>query len=567
MLAVGSIRPTVALWDVETGEIRTYLNIGETMWPKRVQFSHDGTLLAASTSSGGLKLWEVATREVKYVRGYQGTDIYDLVFTPDDQHLLMGGDEATLYLLQIETLQEESRPAVNRPPISNSGNNSRLERLTFHPDGMRFASQVNYSRIAVWDAQSFSRLQTLYGWAQMFAEAVYLPELNRIVTGIYTNVLHFWDAQTGNLLKTVEFHRSIFQLKASPDGRKIAIDVAATNQIWDVATVEPLHVFEISGFLGTFTMAFSPSGRFLASNTFRGTFVWDTETGKEVNLIKTEWADFPVLLFTRDEKQILMIPPDEEKVVFWDIETGKPIREINHPGPMVHFGDSFLQARDAQDAIEIFHTGTNTRLSRIPKLEHFPLNQHFFYRVRFHPSGDILAISYPVRSELKKHRFYDSQTGKPFAILPGRNFRFVGDGDFMFLENLNGELGLYRTSEVLNLQSTVSMEPQDKILTRWGAVKQTALLQNYPNPFNPETWIPYQLEKEGEVTIHIYNQSGALIRLLSLGTKPAGSYLSQPEAAYWDGLNNMGEPISSGLYFYSMETDDFKNMRRMSVVR
>ena len=535
------------------------------MLPKRVQFSHDGMLLAASSSSGELKLWEVATGDVKYLRESQGTNIYDLVFTPDDRHLLMGGDEATLHILQIETLQEESRPAVDRPPISGSSNNSRLERLIFHPNGMRYASQINHSRIAVWDAQSLSRLQTLYGWAQTFADAVYLPELNRIVTGIYTNVLHFWDAQTGELLKTVEFHRSIYQLKASPDGWKIAIDVAATNQIWDAATVEPLHVFPINGFLGTFLMAFSPSGRFLASNTFRGTFVWDTTSGKEVTLLETGWAEFAVLLFSRDEEQILMIPPDKEKVVFWDIESGKPVREINHSGPMVRFGDSFLQARDAQDAIEVVHTVTDTRLSRIQKLESFPLNQQFFYRVRFHPSGNTLAISYGNHINVQKHRFYDSHTGRLLATLPARNYRFVGEGDFMFVQNQKGELGLFRTSEILNLPENVSVEPQDKTHTRWGAVKQAALRQNYPNPFNPETWIPYQLAAESDVSIAIYSTQGQRVRTLTLGLQSAGTYFTKERAAYWNGRNAAGEQVASGIYYYTLQVEDILDTQKMLI--
>ena len=54
------------------------------------------------------------------------------------------------------------------------------------------------------------------------------------------------------------------------------------------------------------------------------------------------------------------------------------------------------------------------------------------------------------------------------------------------------------------------------------APKETMLLANYPNPFNPETWIPYQLAKPAEVTLHIYTVSGALVRTLDLGHQPVG---------------------------------------------
>ena len=56
-----------------------------------------------------------------------------------------------------------------------------------------------------------------------------------------------------------------------------------------------------------------------------------------------------------------------------------------------------------------------------------------------------------------------------------------------------------------------------------GKPKLTQLLQNFPNPFNPETWIPYQLEKSADVTLQIYDTSGAIVRTLDLGFKDKGS--------------------------------------------
>ena len=95
--------------------------------------------------------------------------------------------------------------------------------------------------------------------------------------------------------------------------------------------------------------------------------------------------------------------------------------------------------------------------------------------------------------------------------------------------------------------------------------KETNLLANYPNPFNPETWIPYQLAKPAEVTLHIYAVSGALVRTLGLGHQPAGMYHGKNRAAYWDGRNTHGEPIASGVYFYTLTAGDFTATRKMLV--
>ena len=95
--------------------------------------------------------------------------------------------------------------------------------------------------------------------------------------------------------------------------------------------------------------------------------------------------------------------------------------------------------------------------------------------------------------------------------------------------------------------------------------KETVLLANYPNPFNPETWIPYQLSKPAEVTVTIYAANGAVVRMLDLGHRRAGSYESRGRAAYWDGRNAAGESVASGVYFYTLSAGDFSATRKMVI--
>ena len=97
--------------------------------------------------------------------------------------------------------------------------------------------------------------------------------------------------------------------------------------------------------------------------------------------------------------------------------------------------------------------------------------------------------------------------------------------------------------------------------------KETALLANYPNPFNPETWIPYQLETSGGVTLQIYDLSGSIVRTIDLGFKPQGFYYTRSKAAYWDGRNQWGESVASGLYFYTLTAGDFTATRKMLILK
>ena len=97
--------------------------------------------------------------------------------------------------------------------------------------------------------------------------------------------------------------------------------------------------------------------------------------------------------------------------------------------------------------------------------------------------------------------------------------------------------------------------------------KETTLLPNYPNPFNPETWIPYRLAREAEVVITIYDTKGALVRRLALGSQSAGYYAERGKAAYWDGRNEDGEAVASGIYIYQFRAGDYAASRRMAIIK
>ena len=95
--------------------------------------------------------------------------------------------------------------------------------------------------------------------------------------------------------------------------------------------------------------------------------------------------------------------------------------------------------------------------------------------------------------------------------------------------------------------------------------QETALHANYPNPFNPETWIPYQLAAPSEVTLTIYDMHGGVVRRLEIGHQAVGIYQSRSRAARWDGRNQGGELVASGLYFYTLQAGEFAATRKMLI--
>ncbi len=123
--------------------------------------------------------------------------------------------------------------------------------------------------------------------------------------------------------------------------------------------------------------------------------------------------------------------------------------------------------------------------------------------------------------------------------------------------------GLDRITVTINVTDVVAEAPS--VLTPPALPETTALLPNFPNPFNPETWIPYQLAKPAAVTITIYDVRGRVVRTLLLGNQPAGMYRNRSKAAHWDGRNQLGEKVATGVYFYTLKAGNYMTTRKLLI--
>ena len=131
-----------------------------------------------------------------------------------------------------------------------------------------------------------------------------------------------------------------------------------------------------------------------------------------------------------------------------------------------------------------------------------------------------------------------------------------------------GSVYVFDTADVEGLNIPLWVEPRgDLALTTFGDIKRTALLQNFPNPFNPETWIPYTLADDADVNVRIYDVEGKLVRHLDVGYQRGGRYLSREAAIYWDGRDQLGESVSSGVYFYTLKVAGFSDTHRMAILK
>lgn len=146
-------------------------------------------------------------------------------------------------------------------------------------------------------------------------------------------------------------------------------------------------------------------------------------------------------------------------------------------------------------------------------------------------------------------------------VVPGRIevFENVPADRFIMIEEGSGK--------IVEIEVAGVVQPQGKLSNTWGKVKVSKLHQNFPNPFNPETWIPFSLSEPERVIIRIYTSGGQLVRTLDLGKKPSGAYLSKGKAAHWDGKNEAGEKLSSGVYFYTIQAGEFTATKKMTIAK
>jgi predicted outer membrane repeat protein len=125
----------------------------------------------------------------------------------------------------------------------------------------------------------------------------------------------------------------------------------------------------------------------------------------------------------------------------------------------------------------------------------------------------------------------------------------------------------------INLSNSLTIKRIDGAVTILPA--KTALLPNFPNPFNPDTWIPYKLAQSANVAIQIYDVKGRLIRTLDLGVQSPGVYITKQTAAYWNGRDDAGEKVASGVYFYILQVEysnkdgasKFRAIRKMAIMK
>ena len=520
----------IRFWDVDTSTLKNTL-IGHTDGVNSVAFSPDGNTIATGSEDTTIRLWDVNTGTLKNTLTGHTHPVDNVAFSPDGNTIASAySKDSTIRLWD-----------VNTGTLKNTliGHTSDVTGVAFSPDGNTLASghglgiiadEIVYGGINLWDVHTGNLKNTITaGIERLDASGVaFSPDGNIIAIGIYDTV-HLWDVATGTLKSTLTGHTgSVRSVAFSPDGNTIASSsVDTTIRLWDVdtGTLKNTTITEHTDEVRS--VAFSPDGNTLASGDWNGTIrLWDVEMGTLKSTLTGHTSSVRSVVFSLDGNTIASGSWDGT-VLLWNIAPAEPSRlatDVNVDGTV-----------NIQDLVQVAanfgETGENpadVNGDGQVNIQDLVAVAAAFGEAAAAPAVYAAAIEHLTDTEIKQWLHAAQQ-----ANLTDPTFQ--------------------RGVEVL------------KHLLSLLTPKETVLLANYPNPFNPETWIPYQLSAPSEVTIEIHAIDGTLVRKLSLGHQAIGSYQTRTRAAHWDGRNNFGEPVASGIYFYTLTADDFTATRKMLI--
>ena len=293
----------------------------------------------------------------------------------------------------------------------------------------------------------------------------------------------------------------------------------ATIRLWNADTGELKNTLEGHNTWAILSVAFSPNGNTLASGNKDGTvWLWDVGSGQLKNTLKGHTAEIYSVVFAPDGKTLASGSQDET-VRLWDVDTSQPQAAL--------FG----------------HTAA-------------------VHSVVFAPDGNTLASG----SADATIRLWDADTRELKNTLEGHTWwvysmAFSPDGLALASGDYEGTIRLWDMSPYITPSAPTAIELSPPLPA------STALLANFPNPFNPDTYIPYQLHAPAQVRLSIYDVRGALVREIDLGYRAAGQYLTSTTAAHWDGRNQGGQHVASGVYLYRLQAGPVAHVRKMVVVK
>jgi WD40 repeat protein len=311
-LASGSQDDTVRIWDVATGQLRTTLKSRRTRHVNAVTVSPDGSWLAAGGEDGAVRIWDVATGQLRAaLKSRKPGGVRTLVVSPDGSWLAAGGwRKARIWDV-----------ATGRIRATLAGHTDLIYAMAAAPDGSWLASCSQDDTVRIWDAATGQTRASLE--ANSVRTVVVAPDGSWLAAGGWRG-LQVWDAASWRLRATLEGASRATGMAVAPDGTWLALCGADQMvRVNDVATGQTRatmkgHTDELTA------VAVSPDGSWLASGSKDGTVrIWDASTGQAEATQDSHAGSFTAIAVAPDGAW-LASGGARGTVLIWDVATGQP---------------------------------------------------------------------------------------------------------------------------------------------------------------------------------------------------------------------------------------------------
>ena len=603
LLASGSWNDTVKLWDVSTERQIATL---PSKQPTLVAFSPDGKTLAVGTRYfyNTVELWDVATQERIATLGHRAVVFYTVSFSPDGKTLAVGTWDNTVELWDVATQER----------IATLGHEAVVNAVSFSPDGTLLASGSRDNTVKLWDVATRERIATLGHGAEVDAVS-FSPDGTLLASGSGDGTVKLWDVATRDQIATLKHHTNGWynggatsaSFSAS-DGALLATKGESGSVIlWDVLTREKIvtfwHTYEIR------SMSLSPDGTTLAAGGEDGTILlWNVSQwsgSRPHTVVKTsgDGQERPASTQLAEPFVVSVVDQDGSPLagvtVSFSVTAGGGMLSSTtdaNPCTVASSTSSTTATTDANGRAATRLTlgsdlGTNTVEATVEGLEPVTFTSTAAEQAMPHSLTKVCGDSQEgMASEQLAESLVVLVSDENGAAMAGVVVSFAvtagggtlsaatattdANGRAATRLTLGSDAGTNTVSatvaglEPVTFTATGQKSPFASLFDLFGGGKLVALpdspqlAQNAPNPFNSQTVLAYFLPAPGPTHVEVFALNGQRVAVLQQGPQQAGYHRLR-----WNGHDDAGRPVASGMYLYRLVTDEAVLTRKLILLR